>query len=133
MQKLQHNMRGTLRKDATEVSMDYEGGYSSDDTSSIGKSDILSREGVDPVLSAKMHLVNNAIDEIGFTGYHWKLFVLNGFGYAVDSQILLIQSIIAGKAALEFNPGFKNGMTIAVYVGMLVVSILDARLHCARR
>lgn len=132
MQKLQHNMRGTLRKDAIEVKADYEGGYTSDDTSSIGKSDILSREGVDPVLSAKMHLVNNAIDEIGFTGYHWRLFVLNGFGYAVDSQILLIQSIIAGKAALEFNPGFKNGMTIAVYVGMLVVSVLGVWLNHKR-
>jgi len=115
-------MRGTLRKDVTDVTTDFEGTYLSDDTSSIGKNDILSREGIDPVLGAKMHLVNNAIDEIGFTGYHWKLFCLNGFGYAVDSQILLIQSIIAGKAALEFNPGFRNGMTIAVYVGMLVVS-----------
>jgi MFS family permease len=49
-----------------------------------------------------------------------KLFVLNGFGYAVDSLILLIQSIIAGQAALEFKPGYPNGLTIAAYVGMLV-------------
>ena len=49
-----------------------------------------------------------------------KLFVLNGFGYAVDSLILLIQSIIAGQAALEFKPGYSNGLTIAAYVGMLV-------------
>lgn len=47
---------------------------------SIHKTDILSLEHTDPVLNAKMHLVNNAIDEIGFTGYQWKLFVLNGFG-----------------------------------------------------
>jgi len=51
-----------------------------DDVSSLGKSDILSREHLDPVLNAKMHLVNNAIDQIGFTPYHWKLFCLNGFG-----------------------------------------------------
>lgn len=51
-----------------------------DDVSSLQKSDILSREHVDPALNAKMHLVNNAIDEIGFTPYHWKLFCLNGFG-----------------------------------------------------
>lgn len=50
------------------------------ETASIGKGDLLSHEHVDPVLNAKMHLVNNAIDEIGFTPYHWKLFVLNGFG-----------------------------------------------------
>tara|TARA_R110002003_G_scaffold122_1_gene11002 strand:- start:11662 stop:12225 length:564 start_codon:yes stop_codon:yes gene_type:complete len=93
---------------------------SSDDASSIGKGDILQLEHTDPVLNAKMHLINNAIDEIGFTKYQWKLFVLNGFGYAVDSLILLIQSIIAGQAALEFNPGYPNGLTIAAYVGMLV-------------
>ncbi|KAK3723641.1 Filamentous Growth Regulator, partial [Vermiconidia calcicola] len=86
---------------------------------SIRKGDLLSLEHVDPALNAKMHLVNNAIDEIGFTSYHWKLFVLNGFGYAVDSLILLIQSIIAGHAAYEFKPSFAYGLTVAAYVGML--------------
>ena len=60
------------------------------DGSSVGKGDILSDEHTDPVLSAKMHLINNvfvqyrnyiigkeslilpqAIDEIGFTAYQW--------------------------------------------------------------
>lgn len=44
------------------------------------KDDLLDLKSVDPVLNAKMRLVNNAIDEIGFTGYQAKLFVLNGFG-----------------------------------------------------
>lgn len=47
----------------------------SDDTSSLGKGDVLGQEHVDPVLNAKMHMVNNAIDEIGMTPYQWKLFV----------------------------------------------------------
>jgi MFS family permease len=38
----------------------------------------------------------------------------------VDSLILLIQSIIAPYAVKEFNPSFTTGLTIAVYVGMLV-------------
>lgn len=50
------------------------------DQGSTRKGDLLNLEGVDPVLNHKMHLVNNAIDEIGFTPYHAKLFVLNGFG-----------------------------------------------------
>jgi hypothetical protein len=54
--------------------------YHDDEASSLGKGDILGAEHVDLVLNAKMHLVNDCIDEIGFTGYHWKLFVLNGFG-----------------------------------------------------
>lgn len=40
---------------------------------------------VDPVLAKKMDLVNAAIEGIGMTNWHWKLFFLNGFGYAVDS------------------------------------------------
>ncbi|KAJ4988972.1 major facilitator superfamily transporter [Stagonosporopsis vannaccii] len=103
-----------------DVEQGVHGVLDGDDSSTLGKGDILSREHTDPVLNAKMHLINNAIDEIGFTTYQWKLFVLNGFGYAVDSLILLIQSIIAGQAALEFNPGYPNGLTIAAYVGMLV-------------
>lgn len=42
---------------------------------------------VDQVLVQKMALVNGAIDEIGMTHFQWKLFFLNGFGYAVDSVI----------------------------------------------
>jgi hypothetical protein len=41
--------------------------------------------GLDPVLAKKMALINDAIDEIGMTPFQWKLFFLNGFGYAVDS------------------------------------------------
>jgi len=92
----------------------------SDDDLSIQKGDLLNLESIDPALNARMFLINNAIDEIGFTGYQMKLFFLNGFGYAVDSLILLIQSIIATQAAYEFQPKWRYGMTCAVYVGMLV-------------
>ena len=40
---------------------------------------------IDPVLARKMALINEAIEEIGMTPFQWKLFFLNGFGYAVDS------------------------------------------------
>jgi ABC-type sulfate/molybdate transport systems ATPase subunit len=43
----------------------------SDDTSSLGKGDILQLEHTNPVLNAKMHLVNNAIGEFGC----WKVVV----------------------------------------------------------
>ncbi|KAF1814571.1 membrane transporter [Eremomyces bilateralis CBS 781.70] len=90
------------------------------DSASLIKGDILGQESTDPVLNAKMKLVNDTIEEIGWTGYQTKLFFLNGFGYAVDSLILLIQSITASQAALEFRATFAEGQTIAVYVGMLV-------------
>lgn len=66
-----------------------------------------------------MEGIQSPFKQIRKTSNPNKLFVLNGFGYAVDSLILLIQSIIAGQAALEFNPSYPNGLTIAAYVGML--------------
>jgi MFS family permease len=90
------------------------------DNLSLNKVDILGDELSDPALTKKMHLVNNAIDEIGLTPYHAKLFVLNGFGYAADSLMLLVQSVIAPTAIYEFKPTFTTGLTVAVYVGMLV-------------
>jgi len=71
--------------------------------------DVLALQDLDPAMDLKMHLVNDvggslsiqcriircsaaglirlpfsqAIDEIGFTLYHWKLFFLNGFGYVL--------------------------------------------------
>ena len=53
----------------------------------ISEIDITELNSHDEVLSKKMYLVNNALDEIGFTGYHWKMFFLNGMGYAVDLLI----------------------------------------------
>ncbi|KAF4983799.1 hypothetical protein FZEAL_883 [Fusarium zealandicum] len=99
-----------------------------DDADSIGhgfasaeRKDLLSLEDLDPALAMKMHLVNNAIDEIGWTPYHWKLFVLNGFGYAADSLVLLLQSIIAASAFKEFGQvGYSAGLNVAAYVGMLL-------------
>ena len=43
------------------------------DAASTTKSEVFSLSLVDPALDSKMHLVNNAIDEIGFTRYHAKL------------------------------------------------------------
>jgi MFS family permease len=43
--------------------------------------------------------------------------------YAVDSLVLLLQSIIAPAAALEFSPSYPRALTIAVYMGMLFGAI----------
>ncbi|RMZ78054.1 hypothetical protein DV737_g4050, partial [Chaetothyriales sp. CBS 132003] len=88
---------------------------------------VYSMNDVDPALDAKIRLVNKpglnvaeAIDDIGWTGWQLKLFFLNGFGYAADSLILLLQSVTAGQAAKEFHPSFSYGLTAAAYTGMLV-------------
>ncbi|PHH76990.1 hypothetical protein CDD80_1012 [Ophiocordyceps camponoti-rufipedis] len=97
-----------------------EAGESIQSISSGSAEDVLALQDVDPVLNMKMHLVNDAIDEIGWTPYHLKLFFLNGFGYAVDSMILNFQSNITANAYLEIgHGGYRNALTIAVYCGML--------------
>lgn len=59
--------------------------YDSDNVSSGSVKEVFSVERIDPVLARKMALVNESIDSIGMTGFQWKMFMLNGFGYAVDS------------------------------------------------
>lgn len=81
---------------------------------------LFSMNAVDPALDSKMRLVNQAINEIGWTNFHLKLFCLTGFGYMADSLILVTQSVIAAQAAAEFKPSFKNGLSFAAYAGMLV-------------
>lgn len=49
------------------------------------REELINLSQIDLVLARKMALVNAAIDEIGMTPFQWKLFFLNGFGYAVDS------------------------------------------------
>jgi hypothetical protein len=82
-----------------------------DDVHSVQKGDLLDLESVDPVLNAKMRLVNDAIDEIGFTGYQAKLFVLNGFGY-VDALLLSLgreHGIAGGGSRGTIQDGFGRG------------------------
>lgn len=76
---------------------------------------LFSMNSFDPALDAKMRLVNQAINEIGWTHFHLKLFCLTGFGYMADSLILVTQSVIAAQAAAEFKPSFKNGLSFAAY------------------
>ena len=49
------------------------------------RKEVIDQSRIDPVLAKKMAMINAAIDEVGMTKWQWKLFFLNGFGYAVDS------------------------------------------------
>jgi len=77
----------------------------SHDIVSVQGGDLLDLESVDPVLNAKMKLVNDTIDEIGFTRYQAKLFVLNGFGYVIHFHI--------GRRESEVQPGGRKAMSRA--------------------
>ena len=62
-------MEGATKVDGKKVQeQDVEHQVVYDETSSVGKDDILQLEHTDPILNAKMHLVNNAIDEASTQG-----------------------------------------------------------------
>lgn len=71
------------------------------------------------VLALKLRHVNDAIDEIGFTKYQLKLFFLNGFGYAVDSLLILLNALTQSQVALQYQPAVSKAQTIAMGVGLL--------------
>ena len=73
----------------------------------------------DKILAMKTAYVNNAIDEIGFTRYQLKLFFLNGFGYAVDSLLLLLNALTQPQVALQYKPTVSKAQTIAMGTGLL--------------
>ncbi|KAE8551241.1 hypothetical protein EYB25_007477 [Talaromyces marneffei] len=86
------------------------------------QSELIDTTEVDGVLARKMALVNAAIDEIGMTPFQWTLFFLNGFGYAVDSLLVVCQSIAHPSASQEFgNPSkYVAGISLASQIGLLV-------------
>ncbi|CAN6667796.1 hypothetical protein TRVA0_039S01420 [Trichomonascus vanleenenianus] len=71
----------------------------------------------DDVLTRKMFLVNEALNEIGFTPYHFKLFCLNGMGYAADSLLTLMHSVVQAQVNKEFNKSYATVVT-ADYAGL---------------
>ena len=73
----------------------------------------------DEVLAQKVHLVNQAINEIGFTKYHYKLFCLNGMGYAVDSLLFLLHGLTQTQINKEFDHGY-SALVSADYVGLFL-------------
>ena len=82
--------------------------------------DIIPEIEQDTVLAQKMQLVNDAINEIGFTTYQLKLFFLNGFGYAVDSLLILLNALTQPQVALQYHPATSKAQTIAMGVGLLL-------------
>jgi sugar phosphate permease len=96
---------------------------SDDDSGNVSLgNEVFDQSAIDPALAKKMALVNNAIDEIGMTPFQWKLFFLNGFGYAVDSLLIVCQSIAQPAVDQEYGrPTAKiAGVALASQVGLLV-------------
>lgn len=82
-------------------------------------------ESKDAVLARKIHLINDAIDEMGFTWYHAKLFLIAGFGYSIDSQMEMIQSAV--KVYVDYQMGRGTGFPVSnevFYAGLITGSVV---------
>nr|QFR37178.1 MFS transporter [Cyberlindnera americana] len=98
-------------------------------TLETGMADVIRKDNTeaesnDAVLAQKIHLINNAIDEVGFTWHHAKLFVIAGFGYSIDSQMEMIQSSV--KVYVDYQmlgTGFPISNEI-FYAGLICGSIV---------
>lgn len=84
--------------------------------------DMVQVEGGDPVLVQKMHLINNALDEIGFSWYHVKLFCIAGLGYSADSQLAMLQSSVKTYVDRQYGMTYPWATEIS-YFGLLLGSI----------
>ncbi|EAZ63748.1 inorganic phosphate transporter [Scheffersomyces stipitis CBS 6054] len=78
---------------------------------------MLELEGDDKAMARKIYLVNNALDEIGFTWFHVKCFVVAGYGYVADSLLGMAQSTVATYVNLQFNQTYPLS-TQVLYIGL---------------
>lgn len=88
-----------------------------EETDSVQEGELLIMD--DDILAKKIHLANQALNEIGFTPYHWKMFCMNGMGYAVDSLLTLLHSVCQVQINKEFKQDF-SALVSANYVGLLI-------------
>lgn len=92
--------------------------------SSYSDNDLVVVEYGDEALRKKIHLINNAIDEIGFTWFHAKLFCIAGFGYSVDSQMAMVQSAVKTSVDYQMKGGGYPVSTEIYFAGLITGSIL---------
>ncbi|KGO40160.1 Major facilitator superfamily domain, general substrate transporter [Penicillium expansum] len=87
----------------------------------VESEDVFDSSVFDPVLARKLSLINTAIDKIGMTPFQWKLFFLNGFGYTVDSLLVICQSIAMPAVTMQYGSPDKRlkGIALASQIGLL--------------
>ncbi|GMG20154.1 unnamed protein product [Ambrosiozyma monospora] len=115
-------MSDIIEKKITQTSVDEVNSSSSLEKGlapQISVKDLSATEGNDPALSKKIFLINDALDEIGFTWYHAKLFGIAGFGYSVDSQMEMIQSAV--KTYVNYQFGVQYPIHTEIFYAALIV------------
>lgn len=80
---------------------------------------VLEEGTLDPVYEAKARVLNKAIQDIGMGKYQWQLFVVIGFGWAMDNLWPIVTSLILPPITKEFMPDRPPFLTLAQNIGLL--------------
>ncbi|KAH7380596.1 major facilitator superfamily domain-containing protein [Pyrenochaeta sp. MPI-SDFR-AT-0127] len=84
-----------------------------------GPISVLEEGSLDPVYEAKARLLNKAIQDIGMGKYQWQLFIVIGFGWAMDNLWPIVTSLIFTPVKNEFKPERGPFLTLAQNIGLL--------------
>ncbi|KAF1921011.1 major facilitator superfamily domain-containing protein [Ampelomyces quisqualis] len=80
---------------------------------------VLEEGSLDPVYEAKARILNKAVQDIGMGKYQWQLFVVIGFGWAMDNLWPIVTSLILPAVRTEFQPKRAPFLTLAQNIGLL--------------
>ncbi|KAL6705810.1 hypothetical protein ACN47E_006448 [Coniothyrium glycines] len=84
-----------------------------------GPVSVLDDGSLDPVYEAKAKVLNKAIQDIGMGRYQWQLFIVIGFGWAMDNLWPIVTSLIFTPVRNEFRPTRAPFLTLAQNIGLL--------------
>ncbi|KAH3907532.1 hypothetical protein HBI56_159560 [Parastagonospora nodorum] len=80
---------------------------------------VLEEGSLDPVYEAKAKVLNKAIQDVGMGKYQWQLFIVIGFGWAMDNLWPIVTSLILPAVRSEFHPTRAPFLTLAQNIGLL--------------
>ncbi|KAJ5225036.1 hypothetical protein N7468_006261 [Penicillium chermesinum] len=82
-----------------------------------------SSDGPDAAYKGKAEVLNRAIQDIGMGWYQWQLFIVVGFGWAMDNLWPVVTGLILTPVGNEFHPKQRPILTLAQNIGLLVGAI----------
>ncbi|ENI05257.1 hypothetical protein COCC4DRAFT_81506 [Bipolaris maydis ATCC 48331] len=80
---------------------------------------VLEDGSLDPVYEAKAKVLNKAVQDIGMGRYQWQLFIVIGFGWAMDNLWPIVTSLIFTPVSNEFRPNRPPFLTLSQNIGLL--------------
>lgn len=77
----------------------------------------------DAVYKGKAEVLNRAIQDIGMGWYQWQLFIVVGFGWAMDNLWPTVTGLVLTPVANEFHPKQEPILTLAQNIGLLIGAV----------